>query len=160
MDSGIEGKFYTKDSRRFIYADNIWNVRDLGGIPVSNGGYIAYNKIFRGGELKGTRINASTVGLKYLKDLGINCEVDLRNDNESKRQTSTMISGAEYFKESFVTFGRIKNLSNSSKASIKRVFEYVADRIHAGKVIYAHCVFGYHRCGFLMSLIEGVLGAK
>jgi len=148
--------FKLKKTRRFLKVDSIKNVRDLGGIPTEDGGYIAYDKIFRGSELVGKKVQITTEDTDLLKSLGINYDLDLRNGSEV-----TDASPLDYYKRiSFIQFKDIETLTNEEKSKIKEAFETVANNVLAGVKTYIHCVYGFHRAGFLSTLIEGVLGVK
>lgn len=156
--NGQANKSFTVEfTRRFIKIDGVRNVRDLGGIPTEDGGYIAFDKIFRGSEFTGlTGPNITDEGTKELKRLGIDFDLDLRNGHEITEQTPLL-----YYKNiPFIRFEEISPLSDSDKSKIKEAFETVADAISKNQKIYIHCQWGFHRAGFLCTLIEGVLGVK
>ena len=52
--------FSIENTRRFIYAGNIKNIRDLGGIPTEDGGKVAYDSIFRGSEMTGNTVHGTS----------------------------------------------------------------------------------------------------
>lgn len=162
--------FYLKDGdwkslslvggRRFIYADKIKNVRDLGGIPTEGCGIIAYDKIFRGSEITGNVIQ-SQYDMQYLNWLGISLDLDLRDESEvdAEHKNSSPLN-AYYTRIPFIRFEEFANMTEDTKAKIKQAFEAVANEVIRGGKVYIHCAWGFHRAGFLCSLIEGVLGAK
>ena len=148
--------FKLSKTRRFLKVDSIKNVRDLGGIPTEDGGYIAYDKIFRGSELVGNKVQITPSDTTLLKNLGINYDLDLRNSSEVNGD-----SPLDYYKRiSFIQFRDIETLTTEEKDKIKEAFETVANNVLNGVKTYIHCVYGYHRAGFLSTLIEGVLGVK
>jgi protein tyrosine/serine phosphatase len=152
-------------SRRFLYVDNVRGVRDLGGIPTKFGGYIAYDKIIRGSELNGpandsNSIMASSTALSILRSMNITLDMDLRTDEEAEFITESPLgTPTKYERISFITFQNINTLTEEEKSKIKTAFEKVANEVIDGGKVYIHCVWGYHRCGFLCTLIEGILGA-
>ena len=162
--------FYLKDGdwkslslvggRRFIYADKIKNVRDLGGIPTEGCGIIAYDKIFRGSEITGNVIHPQ-YDMQYLNWLGISLDMDLRDESEvdAEHKNSSPLN-AYYTRIPFIRFEEFANMTEDTKVKIKQAFEAVANEVIRGGKVYIHCAWGFHRAGFLCSLIEGVLGAK
>lgn len=144
-------------TRRFIWADNIGNVRDLGGIPTENGGYIAYDKIFRGSEITGNEFHASSSAVTSLRNLSLSLELDLRNSDEV--ETNLTISNL-YQRVPFFIFNKLAELSDERKNKIKAVFEYIANVVVAGGKVYFHGTEGSQRTGLVSAMIEGVLGVS
>ena len=158
---GEQQSFVLESGRRFIWASNVLNIRDLGGIPTKSNGYIAYDKIIRGSELDGYYADADDLGIEAMKSLHFTLELDLRNDNEINNDHSEGQSefATRYKQISFIRFENIRTLDNDEKAKIKDAFETVANEVISGGKVYFHCAWGYHRAGFLATLIEGILGA-
>ena len=148
-------KLYFEKSRRFIWADVVRNVRDFGGIIVSDGRKIAYNRIFRGSEIVGDKIPYSEDAINALKRLGITCDIDLRSSSEITQPNPLHVN---YVNIPFIQFSALRNLTDNDKAKIKTAFEAVANEIIAGGSVYMHCAIGFHRCGLLAAIVEGVLG--
>lgn len=146
-------------TRRFIYANNIRNVRDLGGIKCNNGNSIAFDKIFRGSEFDGNVINANPDCMKYLnRELNITAELDLRNESEILNRASTNII-SRYKNIPFIQYRDLVTLNTEKKRKVKEAFEFVAEQVRMNRKVYIHCAWGYHRAGLMSSIIEGVLGA-
>lgn len=158
--SGVWNSFVVEGTRRFIYADSVKNVRDLGGILTEDGGYIAYDKIFRGSELKGETIKTFTnAASSELKTLKLTLDLDLREFDETDKSGKSPLN-ISYLNIPFVRFEQLEGLNDVLKNSIKQAFEAVANEVLSGGKVYLHCAWGFHRAGFLSTLIEGVLGAK
>lgn len=158
--SNNQHSFTVKGKRRFIWADNVLNVRDLGGIPTKANGHIAYDKIIRGSEVDGATVTATNTAIAALSALDFTLELDLRRSDElSVSNQSSSQFATEYKRISFLMFQNIQTLDDDEKAKIKEAFETVANEIIEGGKVYIHCVWGYHRAGFLSTLIEGILGA-
>ena len=160
-DDGEQQSFVLEPGRRFIWASNVLNIRDLGGIPTKSNGYIAYDKIIRGSELDGHYVNADDIGIEAMRSLHFTLELDLRYDSEINNDHSEGQSefATRYKQISFIRFENIRTLDNDEKAKIKDAFETVANEVISGGKVYIHCAWGYHRAGFLATLIEGILGA-
>ena len=161
LSTNSRKSFYVEQTRRFIYAGRIKNIRDLGGIPVEGGGYIAYDKIFRGSEITGNVINAQEEDYNFLKDLDILLELDLRNESElGNSHTDQSLFADSYARVPFFRFEELNTLNEEKRFIIAQLFTQISSLVVAGYKIYFHCAWGYHRAGFLAALIEGVLGAK
>lgn len=180
LGTEILKSFVTEGQRRFIWADNVANIRDLGGIPVKNG-YIAFDKIIRGSEYDGGNINGSHTAIDCLNFLNFSLDLDLRRENElpiesnsedittdkeneylediNKTNYTTSIA-TNYTRISFINFDKLNNLTSAQKNIIKQAFEAAANEVINGGKVYIHCAWGYHRLGLLCALIEGILGAS
>lgn len=161
-----EGSFLTTGRRRFLQVDNICNVRDLGGIPVSDGSRrIRYGLLFRGGEMNGyhrdyedryTRINAS--GISAMKQLGVGADLDLRTASEAVDiSVSPLGEEVDYIRfEQANTYFYDKFWESDEYI---RAFQWMIDELRQGKPVFFHCIYGADRTGTLAFLIEALLGA-
>ena len=161
-----EGSFLTTGRRRFLQVDNICNVRDLGGIPVSDGSRrIRYGLLFRGGEMNGyhrdyedryTRINAS--GISAMKQLGVGADLDLRTASEAVDiSVSPLGEEVDYMRfEQANTYFYDKFWESDEYI---RAFQWMIDELRQGKPVFFHCIYGADRTGTLAFLIEALLGA-
>ncbi len=147
------GYFKTSDTPRFITLDNIYNVRDLGGIDTS---YIKQGLVYRGAELN-KHYSLSENDLKiFVDDLQIKTDLDLRKTGETDGITKSPISEdlnyinlpgfdsyqklttddqKSYYHDALVTFADINNYP-----------------------IYMHCYQGADRTGTLTAVIAGLMG--
>lgn len=161
-----EGSFLTTGRRRFLQVDNICNVRDLGGIPVSDGSRrIRYGLLFRGGEMNGyhrdyedryTRINAS--GISAMKQLGVGADLDLRTATEAVDiSVSPLGEEVDYVRFEEANAYYYDKFWNSDEYI--RAFQWVIDELRQGKPVFFHCIYGADRTGTLAFLIEALLGA-
>jgi len=152
--------FSIENTRRFIYAGNIKNIRDLGGILTEDGGKVAYDSIFRGSEMTGNTVHGTSADLQIMNRLGITLDLDLRDQDEAVNPSGRSPINANYKRMDFIRFEDVASLDDEKKAKVKKAFETVAEEVIRGGKVYIHCVWGYHRAGFLSTLIEGVLGVK
>ena len=160
VDDGPIQSFLVQGLRRFINAGNIKNVRDLGGIPC-NGGYIAYDKIFRGSELmdgKQLSENVTWEDVNILKkDLEIVMDLDLRRPDE-------IISGVHlsnnYYNFNFPQASHFPQLTQDEKITIGNTITTIINLVLGNVKVYVHCAWGYHRVGILCAILEGLLGAS
>lgn len=153
-----KGRFHTDGQLRMIYAPSISNIRDIGGWKTTDGKYIRYGLIYRGGELNGGHV-ATANDIKRLRSLGVGAEIDLRIDYENGAGTSAFnfTSGTFYFANGNDCFP--ENLSSQdSYAHWKSEFDLIMANLRKGKSIYFHCIWGADRTGLLSMLLEGLLG--
>ncbi|MBR4533460.1 MAG: tyrosine-protein phosphatase [Bacteroidaceae bacterium] len=155
-----KGKFHTDGLLRMIYAPSIDNVRDLGGWRTTEGKYIRYGRIYRGGELNGSH-TATTAAVKRLRNLGITAEIDLRIDYEQSAGKSafgfTTEAGTFYYANAMDC--EPENLtSTEAYARWKAEFELIINTLRKGGNIFFHCRIGADRTGLLSLMLEGLLG--
>ena len=155
-----KGKFHTEGYLRMIFAPSVSNVRDLGGWKTADGQYIRYGLVYRGGELNGSH-TATEGDVKRLRNLGIDAEIDLRSDDESKSGQSafgfTIAGGTFYYANS--TDWHLENLSSEvSYGHWRSEFNHILSNLRKGRSVYFHCIWGADRTGMLSWLLEGLLG--
>ena len=156
-DSNIHGYVKAIADRRIIDVNGVRNVRDLGGMNVTNSsgtGTLKYGKIFRGEKLWNDSENVTR-----LKKLGINEEVDLRRANE--RDSAETAFPAEEFKQLEskhyqLDFETQRSNYNLTRKTVKTIMEDIVD----GKKIYYHCRIGTDRTGTISYILEGLLGVE
>ncbi|MBQ7494836.1 MAG: tyrosine-protein phosphatase [Bacteroidaceae bacterium] len=155
-----KGQFHTDGYLRMIYAPSIDNIRDLGGWKTSDGLYIRYGRIYRGGELNGSH-TATTAATKRLRSLGVTAEIDLRIDYEQSSGVSafgfTTSAGTFYYANCMDC--EPENLTSAeSYARWKAEFNLIMKNLRRGGSIYFHCRIGADRTGLLSLMLEGLLG--
>jgi enterochelin esterase family protein len=132
------------------------NVRDLGGWK-ADGGHVAYGKLYRGAALSSRRMTDRTKEI-FLKDLGIDVDLDLRGIKESEATVGPVIEEAEYFK-----FPVEKNLgrgTGNTQELYQEAIRTIINLLGEGKSVYFHCAGGADRTGTLAFLIEALLGVS
>lgn len=160
----INGKINTTGRRRVIRVDQqVFNVRDFGGLPIGGSKHIRYEQIYRGGRWNGNGTVITTEGKENLKQVGILAELDLRSQTESEsRTTSPGGSQIEYkrFSNSGSTnlFGQYYYEKCNNGDIFIQALQYMIDKIKEGKPVYMHCSIGADRTGTLAVLTEGLLG--
>ena len=155
-----KGKFHTDGHLRMIYAPSIDNIRDMGGWQTTDGQYIRYGRIYRGGELNGSH-EATANAVKRLKSLGITAEIDLRADYEQSGGKSafgfTTTAGTYYFANAMDCYP--ENLEQEEcYVRWKDEFDLIMKNLRKGGNIYFHCRIGADRTGLLSLFLEGLLG--
>ncbi|MBQ0081610.1 MAG: tyrosine-protein phosphatase [Alistipes sp.] len=156
----IESAFMTYGERRFLNVDGIYNVRDLGGIPTSDGKKrIRYGKLYRGGRMNSKDINITKKGIETLLSIGIGADLDLRKDDEAQNITQSPLGPTvEYIRFPKSSSGYYQKL-NDIDVNIREM-QYVIDKLREEKPVYFHCAVGADRTGTLAFLIEGLLGVS
>jgi len=143
---------------RFISADTVYNMRDLGGWTTTNNKQIKYGMLYRGGQLRldqsGEASYMSSYSYKVFDYLGIKTEIELRGETThaynqfNELEKLIYVNGQGY--ESLFT------MNDEIKGYYREVFKALADE--SNYPFYFHCSWGADRTGSLAFLIEGVLG--
>ena len=163
----------TKQRAR-LARDGIFNLRDLGGIPVGGGRVVAGGRLLRGDSLHRARDSAAV-----LHELGVVRVLDLRDERERSEEGVLSADGLEVqhhpvidpmfawfdeshddlstllahmYREILVAFGP------RFATALGSIAEVVAER-RVGAVAY-HCAVGKDRTGLLTALLLGALGAS
>ncbi len=76
----FDSKVQTITSDRVVHAENIINIRDVGGYRNQEGRQVKWGKIYRSASLSNARKN----DIDILNELGIKTLIDLRTDKESE----------------------------------------------------------------------------
>ena len=159
----LSSAFKTTGLVRMLRLRSGYNIRDLGGWTGLGGHKVKYGVLFRGCRLLNNKDDGGMVllsgeDMSYLMTkLGVNAELDLRNDNETDNKKSVLYPRRG-------TYDRIKDASLcqgenilSGDAYIKAL-KSVIEWTMAGKVVYMSGVLGIERTGTMSFLINGLLG--
>lgn len=173
VKSDIES-FVTDDGFRYITANGIANVRDMGGRPVFGGKHIKQGLIFRGGEVVYVTSGQHTKNITeenaaiFTGEMDIKYEIDFRGDEESGNLTEAPLKTYyrnEKSKNIEMDYLRISNMgaynnffNNSPKnwEGIKEMF--LAFKNANEKHVYFHCWGGADRTGTAGFLLGAILG--
>ena len=166
--------FLTTKQRARLAREGIFNVRDLGGIPVADGKVVAPGRLVRGDSLHRARDS-----VEVLREMGVVRVLDLRDErerddegvlsadglevqhhpvidpmfawfDESHDDRSTLL--AHMYQEILTAFGA------RFATALGSIAEVVADR--PGAAVAYHCAVGKDRTGLLTALLLGTLGAS
>ncbi|MCQ2399524.1 MAG: tyrosine-protein phosphatase, partial [Clostridia bacterium] len=143
--------FSTSDTPvRYISADGVLNMRDLGGWSTEFGDKVNYGMIYRGGMLNGRNGGPKITkdGVKTFYELGIKSELDLRSPSDDggqgeigKTQFRYDDMDTTYLQVSINQYDKV--LSQNEK--IKEIFSFLANRDNYP--MYIHCNAGADRTG-------------
>ena len=150
-DSNIYGYVKATGERRILNT-SIRNVRDLGGMSVTNGdrtGKLKYGKMFRGSKLEAS----GDTDKNNLAKLGITEEIDLRgssSDAKLDNYQARQIVNYEIDPENYLT-----NYNKLRSALVSTMQDIIND-----EKVYFHCAIGTDRTGTLAYILEGLLGVS
>ena len=151
------------------------NLRDLGGLPLADGGRIKAGKLFRACRLKPkTRADKELLG-----SLALDAVVDLRIPAEVKEKPDILPEGVEYINASVfgdtkfqvlalalltVTDAQCDEILQGIKDSYaympyaREAYRLLFDKLNEGKTVAFHCTAGKDRTGVAAMMIELALG--
>ena len=151
-----EGSFKTKGLLHQVYFEPKGrNARDLGGWKGLGGKTLAFRKLYRGGAIHGSRLNA--VGKAEFRAQGIKAEVDLREESDVPSK-SPMGDDIAFFAPGFES--GYNHMVRDNKPKVKETFCFVVQCLRENKPVYFHCSAGRDRTGTLAVLLEGALGVS
>ncbi len=137
---------------RFITADGLGNVRDLGGWKTSDGRRVRQGMLYRGCEMD-EHIVITEGGVHTLRDtLGIRTEIDLRSEAEGRLTASPLGDGVTYAFHFLEPYNLIGNTAENVRAILRLLLD------PANYPVYFHCWGGADRTGTLAFLLLGALG--
>lgn len=151
----VNSSFTTTGQVRMLKADNVANIRDIGGWPTASGKTIQYGRIYRGAAFNPATMTDEEK--QALIAVGIKAELDLRSEN-SEITSSVLGSSVEYKR---IPLGQTSTYYaglTTYKDQYKKDIEYVFSCVENDKPVYFHCAIGADRTGTLAFLLEGVLG--
>ncbi len=148
----------TADTRRFLYVDNVRNVRDIGGTKSSlyGGCRIRSAMMYRGHELDGlgskseSDFKATPAAIETLEALGIKTDLDLR------AIYNPVLPNATYMSVSLV--GYTGAFESGAANTYGVILKSLADP--ANFPYYTHCTYGCDRTGTLFFMLGALLGVS
>lgn len=158
----------TEADRRLHWPD-CENVRDLGGLPTVDGGYIRHRALVRADSLH----RLTPAGLAALRGYGISRIIDLRSEREAGDLPGPLASDPRYRLLPLVDPRADEQRDPAAETTIEAVYRGSALRnvrnIVAGIAAIAdapagpvlvHCVAGKDRTGMMVALALRVAGAR
>lgn len=160
--------------RPHLARDGIFNVRDLGGLPLEDGGVVRRRRVLRGDALQ-----RATTSVDRLRDFGIVRVIDLRHDDERERDGVFSGDGVEvlHMPLSDPAFRWVDQEREEGVPMLatryRLILETFGDRLAAGirsvaevvdkndtSVVAYHCAIGKDRTGLLTMLLQGAIGVR
>ena len=149
-DTGEGGILHTAASEfRFIFADNVSNIRDLGGRELKPG------MVYRGAALE-TLLPDSPYGADMLSSLGIRTEIDMRGECLGKYVRSVLGDGVCYMPIPYRPYDEA--FLPQHKERLREIFDVFADE--SRYPIYFHCMGGADRTGMVAMFLELLIGER
>ena len=157
VNGGEVRSFTTEETApRWIRAEGISNVRDLGGWRTADGRRIRQGLIFRGSEMD-THHAITEDGKRTLREeLGVRTDLDLRGEAVGRISESPLGSDIAFHLIPVRAYGEF--LEEDQKEACRDVFRMLADG--RNYPIYFHCWGGADRTGTVALLLEAVLGVE
>ena len=157
---GVISAVSSASDRRLLDVGNVWNVRDLGGLPVDSDGdgtvdgTIDYGKLIRGG-----RLNTTSSNITELQNLGVDKEYDLAGSGELS--PDVQFGNGNYVNDEVIhynfDYGTIVDNEDTYAMARQAVTDIMNDVI-SGNDVYFHCRVGADRTGTVAYILEGLLG--
>lgn len=155
---------------RNLYVDGVTNVRDMGGWPTVDGGYVRQGLLIRCGRLSANNNGKPEITNKGIQtmaeELGVRCEIELRKTTPNyqgiteyggRTDSPLGADNASYVICPLSYDGNV--LTNPvNKDSIRTVFATLADE--SNYPIIFHCSIGTDRTGMIAYLVNGLLGVS
>lgn len=157
---------------RLVATEGMYNVRDLGGCPTSDGARVRRGKLFRGDDLH----RATDRDLALFAAIPIQTVIDFRDAHEKRQAPDRLPPGKIRYVELPIEVGNILDVINlsggreaadlmvevnvslarHSQAVFRDFFRLVAEAEHAP--LFFHCSAGKDRTGFAAALLLSALG--
>jgi len=156
--------FRLSNTVKMLNSDNLFNVRDLGGWTGLNGKKVKYGQLYRGSRIR-HNLQQSPIGevvteaARYLKDLGIRAELDLRTTEENSSSFAAIDRrGSKLYKVPNAKDCLGSNILNGEAyvSGLKQIIDW----LQAGRKIYISASLGAERTGAMAFLINGLLGVN
>jgi protein-tyrosine phosphatase len=149
--------FKTADAwPRMIFIEGSTNVRDIGGRKNMDGLTIKQGLFYRSAELN-QNYNVTAKGIAQLMQLGIVCDIDLRNKNENPHPA---LPATVRYVHPITDSGQeiLSYLDGLMYTSVlyRDVFKEIAD--YRNYPMICHCLAGADRTGTVVALLEALLG--
>ena len=154
-----QGSFTTTGHVHHVYFKNksgkedVRNCRDMGGWKTYDGKTVKYHKIYRGGRLQSSTIDAASK--KEIIAEGIRAQLDLRGKSDVLK--APVFKGLA-FCAPVIEQGGVSMLTDTKGTKTKECFEFVVNCLRENKPVYFHCSLGRDRTGTFGILLLGLLG--
>lgn len=152
-DYTVPDKHYKK---RMLYPGGVLNCRDLGGIPLEDGGTTASGVIFRSAALEGV----TSEGKQYMVEtLGIKTDIDLRDSSTGEAKGYSPLGEDIYYFNRlgpWYALGADGIKEGSRRQNLLEILQKFADKRNYPLVF--HCQVGRDRAGTVAAVLECLAG--
>jgi protein-tyrosine phosphatase len=165
----------TEPYQRHLKFKSVTNFRDIGGYRTQKGHTVAWQRIYRSGEL--ARISQEDYD-RLINEIRLTAVVDLRSDFEVERQGTGLPAGTniKYYNISFITDGGNREAEAKRYDAFTNMGQFYLDitqnKGFGGKIVQAleviaesknyplvfNCAIGKDRTGILAAMLLSVLG--
>lgn len=159
-EDGQDGGIQPPQCERRVLEDDVTNAREIGGYPLTPGGYVDCKKIFRGGHLG----NLTNAGCQEFSDLGVKTVIDLRMETTQQDAPPPSCATGQ---ATVVNAAMPKLLPDTEDNYLALMSETDAVAAAFGALgsadaypVYIHCVIGRDRASFITALVLLALGAS
>ncbi len=139
---------------RWIQAEGLSNVRDIGGWPLGNGKRIRQGLVFRGCEMEFHHIITENGKKTLLNELNIKTDLDLRGEAVGKVSCSALGANVQFCLIPVKAYNEF--LEESEKDVCRKIFKLFTNK--ENYPFYIHCWGGADRTGTLIFLLCAILG--
>ncbi len=156
--NGSEARSFTTEAAapRWIEAEGISNVRDMGAWRTKDGKRVRQGLIFRGSEMD-THHSITENGVRVLREeLKIRTDLDIRGEAVGRVFESPMGKNVRFLLIPARAYGEY--FREDQKETCRRIFGVFADA--ASYPVYFHCWGGADRTGTIALLLEALLGVS
>ena len=149
---------------RFMYVDDVRNLRDIGGYVTEDGHVLAQGIAYRGGSPTAPPGNVHYLnnitedGKKYMSEvMGIKTEIDFRNAAEAgiTLEQGSVIPGASL---NYLTLSGYESLLTNYPKQVQDLFSILSKP--ESYPVFMHCTGGADRTGSVIFLLEAILGVS
>lgn len=147
------GIFFTDDKPpRWINAEGLSNIRDIGGWNTQYGRKIKQGLVYRGCEMEFHYEITENGKRTLLEDAGIKTDLDLRIEAVDKIEKSALGDLVNYVLKPVYAYDRIED----SKEQYRQIFKMLTDKNNYP--FYIHCWGGADRTGILIFMLCAICG--
>jgi protein tyrosine phosphatase (PTP) superfamily phosphohydrolase (DUF442 family) len=143
----------------WVLVGDVPNVRQLGGLPLRQGGAVACDLVYRGSSMS----SMTQQGCERFAATGIKTVIDIRSESEQTSPPAACVT--EQAKLVSAPLPTPYNVSPAdyladlyTAPSMQKVFAILANR--AAYPVYYHCLYGKDRTGVVTAVILYALGAS
>ena len=169
MTASDPGRTGLPPDQRRLDVEGCWNMRDAGGWPTLDGGWMRTGRLYRSDD----PIRLTEAGRAAIAALGLEAVVDLRQDAQVKRSPGFVDPAATYL---LPVVDQVIDINNPPQfdhpadmealyhdmierggPQLVRAVEAVAAHVEDGPVL-VHCALGKDRTGLVVAMVQAAIG--